>query len=126
MQHWMLWAGLALVALWYFSPRVPQADCLSPSQLQALLKDGGVQLVDVRTPGEFQAGTIAGAKLIPLAELSRRSGELQRDKPLVLFCHSGNRSGQAYKLLKGLGFEKLQHLQGGIAAWGAAGLAVQR
>jgi rhodanese-related sulfurtransferase len=126
MENWMLWAGLALVVLWTLKPRVPEADCLSPAQLKARLAEGGLQLVDVRTSGEFRAGSIPGARLIPLSELSERTAELDRNKPVVLACRSGNRSAQAYKTLKALGFEKVSHLAGGLAAWGAAGLTVQR
>lgn len=126
MQNWMVWAGLALLLLWYMKPSVPAEESLSPAQLKAQIAQGGLQLVDVRTPAEFKAGAIPGARLIPLGELSSRSAELDRSKPVILACRSGNRSAQAYKILKGLGFVKVSHLAGGMSAWASAGLAVQR
>lgn len=126
MQNWMLWAGLALVVAWYLSPKMPAAARLSPAQMKAALAAGGTQLIDVRTPEEFKAGHVAGAKLIPVSELASRAAEIDRGKPTILMCRSGNRSGQAYRVLTSLGFTKVSHLEGGILRWEAEGLAVQR
>jgi rhodanese-related sulfurtransferase len=65
----------------------------SPSQLADRLKQGGVVLLDVRTPAEFQSGNIRGSVLVPLQELHRRSDELQKYKgqEIVCYCQSGSR-----------------------------------
>lgn len=126
MQNWMLWAGIALIAMWYFSPGLPAAARLSPEQVKQALAAGGVQLIDVRTPGEFKEAHLANAKLIPLQELGTRFAEIDKGKPAILVCRSGNRSGQAYKMLKAQGFEQLSHLEGGVSRWAAEGYPVQR
>lgn len=127
MQNWMLWAGLALIALWYFKPAVPGSANWSPAQVkEALAAAQGPQLIDVRTEAEFKEGHIKGAKLIPLHELGARAGEIAKDRRAILVCRSGNRSGQAYKLLAGQGYDKLSHLQGGVSRWAAEGLPLQR
>jgi len=65
----------------------------------------GALLVDVRTPDEFKDGSYDGAINIPLAALLQRQGELgPKDKPIVLFCASGARSGLGARLLKQAGF----------------------
>jgi phage shock protein E len=65
----------------------------------------GARIVDVRTPAEFQDGSYPGAINIPLALLPLRMKELEpKDKPVVLFCASGARSGQGMRLLKQAGF----------------------
>lgn len=72
------------------------------------LKDkiaAGARIVDVRTPAEFQDGSYPGAVNIPLALLPLRMNELEpKDKPVILFCASGARSGQGMRLLKQAGF----------------------
>lgn len=70
------------------------------------LLDKGAVIVDVRTPGEFQGGNVAGSKNYPLQDLPNRVDELKKiGKPLVLCCASGNRSGQAAGFLKSRGIE---------------------
>ncbi len=65
----------------------------------------GARIVDVRTPAEFRDGSYPGAINIPLMLLPHRMNELEpRDKPIVLFCASGARSGQGARLLKQAGF----------------------
>ena len=81
-------------------------------------------LIDVRTPEEFAAGHIAGSVNIPLDQVSRRLAEFPTDKPVVLYCRSGNRSAQAADLLTNAGYNNLYDL-GGIIDWQAQGLPVQ-
>jgi phage shock protein E len=64
----------------------------------------GARVVDVRTPGEFASGAYPKAKNIPLDRLDARMDELDKRKPLVLYCASGSRSAQAARLLKRAGF----------------------
>jgi phage shock protein E len=64
----------------------------------------GAQVVDVRSPGEFQGGAYPGALNIPVQDLDRRLGELPRDKPIVLYCGSGMRSASGERLLRARGF----------------------
>ena len=96
---------------------------LDPAGLHALL-DSAVppQLVDVRSAAEVGRGVIAGAKHIELAALPARAGELDAQAPCVVYCLSGARSAQACALLAQRGFQRLYHLDGGIAAWVKAGL----
>ena len=77
----------------------------------------GALLVDVRTFEEFTSGHLPGAVNIPVQELDRRLGELgPKDRPIVLYCRSGNRSGRAARMLERAGFATIHHL-GSIRRW---------
>ena len=100
-------------------------QALDPAGLQALLQDAAPpQLIDVRTAAEIARGVIPGALHIELSALPTRVSELDRDAPFVLYCLSGARSAQGCAYLAQRGFRRLYHLDGGIAAWGKAGLPV--
>ena len=81
------------------------------------LVQAGARLVDVRTPQEFAAGHIEGAVNIPVQDLEQRMVELEpRERPLVLYCRSGNRSGRAAQMLKSAGYTAVHDL-GAIGRW---------
>lgn len=108
-------AALAALGLALVIPACGGGD-VSGSQARQLVR-AGARLVDVRTPDEFAAGHLPGAVNIPLAELGHRLDELEpRDGAVVLYCRSGNRSGQAKALLARAGFTTLHDL-GPMSAW---------
>ncbi len=82
-------------------------------------------MIDVREPAEWQAGHVKGAKHIPLGDLATRLGEIPRDREVLLFCRSGNRSGTATKLLRSQGYEQARNVEGGIIAWTGRGFPVE-
>ena len=82
-----------------------------------------VQIVDVRWPNEWDAGHIEGAVHIPAPDLEERLDELDRARPVVTVCRSGNRSTAAAGVLTGEGF-RAESLDGGMVAWENAGLPV--
>jgi phage shock protein E len=85
-----------------------------------------VVVLDIRTPEEFDEGHLEGAILIDFyeADFVQRLSELDRDTPYVLYCRSGNRSGQTVPVMEQLGFRSVSDVGGGILAWQAAGLPV--
>ncbi len=87
---------------------------------------GAVQIVDVREAAEWDdaLGHIQGAKPIPLAALTARTGELDRDRPVVTVCRSGARSAQAVVLLTAAGFSQAVNLAGGMLRWRQKGLPI--
>jgi sulfur-carrier protein adenylyltransferase/sulfurtransferase len=76
-----------------------------------------IELIDVREVFEYEIARIDGAKLIPLGEIADRLNELQRERPIVIHCHSGRRSAEAVRLLQQRGFANVYNLEGGIDAW---------
>jgi rhodanese-related sulfurtransferase len=85
-------------------------------------------VLDVRTPGEFAEGHLEGATLLPIQEMQQRLGELASHKhdPVFVYCHSGNRSTVAAKLMVDAGFDQVINLRKGINDWKAAGLPLVR
>lgn len=76
-----------------------------------------IQLIDVREPFESEIAKIDNARLIPLGELPDRLEELDRERYLVVHCHTGMRSAQAVQLLRAAGFRNVFNLEGGIDRW---------
>jgi len=74
-------------------------------------------LLDVREPHEYQIAKIPGSILIPLGDLGKRMGELDKDADIVAQCKSGGRSAKAVDLLKQNGFRNVRNMTGGITAW---------
>lgn len=93
------------------------------AEAQELLANGA-QLVDVRADHEWEAGRIPGARHVPLAELSERTGEIDRDRPVVLYCRGGNRSTMAAEALAEAGYEAMK-LSEGIVGWADENLPLE-
>jgi rhodanese-related sulfurtransferase len=85
------------------------------------LVESGAQLIDVRAEHEWEAGRIPGATHLPLAELAQRAGEVDPERPVVIYCRGGNRSTMAAAALADAGYETAK-LSEGIVGWSEAGL----
>ncbi|MDE5413492.1 rhodanese-like domain-containing protein [Alkalihalobacterium chitinilyticum] len=90
---------------------------ITTAELKRELNKKDVQLIDVRTPGEYRSNHIKRFKNIPLHELSNKVNHLTKEKEVVVICQSGMRSNKATKMLKKLGFEKVTNVKGGMSAW---------
>lgn len=93
---------------------------ITPTDLKARIAAGeNLILLDVRQPEEHAEVHIPNSILIPLGELEERIDELEefRDKELIIYCRSGNRSGQACMFLNMMGFENTVNLRGGMLSW---------
>lgn len=109
----------------------PQAASLTgvgpdytPQEVAELLARDQVDLIDVREPDEYEAGRIAGARLIPLARLPEEVAELDRERPIVFYCRSGSRSAMATDAFRGAGFDA-HNMAGGLLDWEASGLPLE-
>ena len=80
-------------------------------------KDRNVHVVDVRTPQEVMAGSIAGAEPIPLHLIPLRFQDLPKDRDLVFICRTGARSAQATAFVAGQGMDNAHNLRGGLVDW---------
>jgi rhodanese-related sulfurtransferase len=88
-----------------------------------------IQLVDVRTLGEYNSGHIQNALLIDFYNpefYNEMNDTLDKEKPVYVYCRSGNRSGKAANELEKLGFSKIIDLDGGINSWTRQGLSLER
>jgi len=92
-------------------------------EFQALIADSSMQLLDVRTPEEYDEGHIAGATLVDVNDSSfieRAVAVLDKQRPVAVYCRSGRRSARAANLLVAQGFQ-VTNLNGGVMAWRDAG-----
>ena len=100
----------------------PQVPEISVQEAHERAQRGQGVIVDVREDEELAQAAVPGAVHIPLGQLHARAGELPRDKELLLFCRSGNRSSFATDYLRSAGFDSAVNVAGGILAWTEAGL----
>ncbi len=108
------------------APTASGLRLVSAEDANAALVDAPDDLVilDVRTPEEFAEGHIDGAVMIDFYrdDFATELAKLDPDASYVLYCRSGNRSGQTLELMEGLEFQNVQDVDGGIVAWQSAGL----
>ena len=90
---------------------------LGPSEAWDRVQAGRAVLVDVREKAERDVLRIPGSLWVPLAQVAARSGELPRDRELIMYCAVGERSARAAATLRQLGFGQVYNLQGGIIGW---------
>jgi len=93
---------------------------VSRDEAQKLI-DEGAQVIDVRADHEWEAGRIAGATHLPLDELAQRAGEIDQERPVLLYCRGGTRSTMAAAALADAGYDAAK-LSEGIVGWSEAGL----
>ncbi len=89
-----------------------------------MINDTQALVLDVRAPGEFEAGHLPNARNIPLAELDKRAGELPAGRPVIVCCATGMTSAKAASSLRKAGRQDVFNLDGGLNAWRQAGLPV--
>jgi len=106
----------------------PRGKRASPLQATQLINRGKTTILDVRDTAEFANGHLRDAKNIPLADLAGRIGELDKSKTrtIVVVCQSGARADKAVRQLAAAGFDDVVSLDGGLAAWQAAGLPIAK
>jgi rhodanese-related sulfurtransferase len=127
MGKWLIIALAIPALILMLRSRVSADGAVNATAAADMIKEKkDLQLIDVRTAAEYAQGHLAKAKLIPLQELDQRLAEIDKSKPVLLYCRSGHRSGNALKILQGKGYTEAKHIEGGINAWQAAGLPVTR
>lgn len=106
---------------------IPPFGLITPRQAAAVLADreGDVDfiLLDIRTDAEIEAGHVSGAESLDFYSPSFQSelAQLDRTKTYLIYCRTGNRTGQAYAMMQALGFETVYDMDGGITQWNRLG-----
>jgi hydroxyacylglutathione hydrolase len=100
------------------------SEQVAPERVAELVESGEVELVDVRLDEEWEAGRIPAAHHVPLDSLPARGAEIDRSKPVVLYCRSGDRSGGAADALEASGWD-VKSMEGGLVAWVERGLPIE-
>jgi rhodanese-related sulfurtransferase len=120
---------LVALASLFFVACHSNAQNIDANVFEQKLNAGGAQVLDVRTAGEFIGGhlkNVLQADWTDREQFVERTKHLDKNKTLLIYCASGIRSAQAAAFLKQEGFREVINLQGGIAAWNAAGKPVVR
>jgi len=128
LENWMLIAvamasGVALVV-----PTLGKGSGLSPQDMVQLMNREKAVVIDVCEPDEFARGHVVGAKNLPLGELEAKLSQVAKNKsnPVVMVCQVGARSARAAATAKKLGYENVQSLAGGLKAWQAANMPIEK
>lgn len=103
----------------FFSSKAKNYEDLPAGPFHDLMTQANNVLIDVRTAGEFAGAKLRGAQNIDIMSSSFVSQikNLPKDKTYLIYCRSGNRSGQACEILAAEGFEQVKNLSGGIVRW---------
>ena len=115
--------------LWPYVRRVGGGPSVSAMQATQLINREDALVLDVREPGEFGAGHILGAKNVPASRIESSGAEIaakRKDKPVIVYCDTGNRAQKAAAALRSQGFSRVVSLSGGLGAWQQAGLPVEK
>ena len=114
--------------IWPLLRRTTGGPWVDASMATQLINREDALVVDVRDQGEYGAGHILGAKNWPLDHIDERGGEAARrkDKPVIVYCDTGERAPKAAAALRKLGFTRVVNLSGGLPAWQQAGLPVEK
>ena len=124
--YWIVFVSIGLYFAYAKGWIFADFETITPQQAHTLLEnDKNVFLLDVRTQDEFSKEYIEGAKLIPIQALSENLSQLQnvKSKKIIVYCHSGNRSVAASRILVKNGFTPL-NMKGGITQWKNEGFTV--
>jgi phage shock protein E len=103
MSNELLYVVMGAAAALFIAKRFIGGRKVPPSIVAERIK-AGAKIVDVRSPEEFQGGAYPGAVNIPLQVLQARLKDIPKDRPVVLYCASGARSGMAARILKQAGY----------------------
>ena len=114
--------------LWPLVRRSTGGPRLPPAQATQLINREDAVVSDVREANEYGTGHVLGAKNVPVARMETAGAEFvkKKDRPVIVYCDSGDRSAKALAALKKQGFTRAANLSGGIKAWQDAGLPVEK
>ena len=116
-------SGVALIV-----PVLGKGSGLSPQDMVQLMNREKAVVIDVCEPDEFAQGHVIGAKNLPLGDLEAKLAQVVKNKsiPVVMVCQVGARSARAAATAQKLGYENAQSLAGGLKAWQAANMPVEK
>jgi len=133
LNNLLLFAALVVVLVMLIKAELEhqanKGSYLSPSKATRLMNNHSDALIlDIRASADFKKGHIKGAKNIPLSDFASSVEKLtaDKDKPVLVYCNSGNTVTRAIKMLKKAGFQQVNNLEGGIAAWKEANMPLSK
>lgn len=120
--------GSGAMLLWPLIRGGAGGGSVSTLEATQLINRQDALVLDVREPARFAEGHILGARNMPLADLAKRAGELEKfkNRPVIVACDSGASSARAVRELKARGFANAVSLAGGFRAWLQGGLPMEK
>jgi rhodanese-related sulfurtransferase len=112
--------------LWPLFRRGAGGPWVNTAEATHLINREDALVLDVREPGEYGAGHILGARNVPLSRLDDADLAKRRERPVIVYCDTGDRASKAISALKKQGFTRVVNLTGGLRAWQQAGLPVEK
>ena len=127
-DNWMLITVALASGLALLFPALNKGQGLSPQDMVQLMNREKAIVIDVCEPDEFARGHVIGAKNLPLGQLEEKLAQVVKNKSaqVVMVCQVGARSARAAATARKLGFENVQSLAGGLKAWQAASMPVEK
>lgn len=122
----------AVCAAWLAAGAAAAVEDIAPGQAQRMIRENrdnpDFVILDVRTPAEFEEGHLQGAVNIDYyaEDFRERIGDLQHGGTYLIYCRSGARSSNTYRMMEEMGFERMFNLQGGVLQWKSRGLPLAR
>jgi rhodanese-related sulfurtransferase len=120
--------GSGAMLLWPLLRGAAGGASVSTLEATQLINRQDALVLDVREAAQYAEGHILGARNLPIADLARRAGELEKfkNRPLIVACDSGNTSQRAVRELRARGFANAVSLAGGFRAWLQGGLPMEK
>ena len=126
----ILVAGLFIFSACAQSQQTEQSNVknLSAVEFKAAIKSGEVQLVDIRTPNEYNMGHINGAIMVDFysSDFKANLNKLDKNVPIYIYCRSGSRTSKTIGLLQSLGFKEIVNLHSGLIDWQRSGYSLSQ
>jgi rhodanese-related sulfurtransferase len=128
LDNWMLITVAFASGAALLFPALNKGQGLSPQDVVQLMNREKAIVIDVCEPAEFAQGHVIGAKNLPLGQLEEKLAQVVKSKSaqVIMVCQVGARSARAAATARKLGFENVQSLAGGLRAWQAASMPIEK
>jgi rhodanese-related sulfurtransferase len=128
LDNWMLLAVALASGFALMLPVLTKSGGLDPQTMVQLMNRDKAVVIDVCEPDEFAKGHVIGSKNVPLGQLEAKLPQVVKNKStqVVMVCQVGARSARAAAAARKLGYENVQSLSGGLKAWQAASMPIEK
>jgi rhodanese-related sulfurtransferase len=131
-NHWQLFAALGVIVALLVGTEIRRTlsgvKQVGPVEATRLINHANAIVIDVREDNEYRAGHIVNALHVPTSQMGTANGRLEKykDRPMILYCRSGQNSARLGSRLRRHGFGAVYNLKGGMLAWQNANLPTSK